>query len=170
MKENKTLPFHFYHHPGQKKKECKLDLIFLWNMEFWNQKVMIIWLNTFGGLGWGQRCAKDITNIGSFNTTTLCVCYSLSCVWHFETTWTVVHQAPPSMEFSRQEYWSGLPCPSPGDLLDPGIELRSPALAGRFFTIWPTREALKELCQVTNLWGFISQMRKPRLREVTWPS
>ena len=44
------------------------------------------------------------------------------------TPWTVAYQAPPSMEFSRQEYWSGLPFPSPGDLPDPGIESRSPAL------------------------------------------
>ena len=53
--------------------------------------------------------------------------------------WTVAHQAPPSMGFSRQEYWRGLPFPSPGDFLDPGIEPGSPALeadsciAGRFF-------------------------------------
>ena len=46
----------------------------------------------------------------------------------FVTPWTVAHQAPPSMESSRQEYWSGLPLPSPGDLPDPGIELGSPAL------------------------------------------
>ena len=39
------------------------------------------------------------------------------------TPWTVAHQAPPAMEFSRQEYWSGVPFPSPGDLPDPGIEL-----------------------------------------------
>ena len=45
-----------------------------------------------------------------------------SCVWLFETPWTVAHQAPLFMEFSRQEYWSGLPCPSPGDLPDPGIK------------------------------------------------
>ena len=44
------------------------------------------------------------------------------------TTWTVAHQAPPSMGFSRQEYWSGLPFPSPGAIPDPGIEPRSPAL------------------------------------------
>ena len=44
------------------------------------------------------------------------------------TPWTVACQAPLSMEFSRQEYWSGMPFPSPGDLLDPGIELGSPAL------------------------------------------
>ena len=46
----------------------------------------------------------------------------------FATLWTVAHQAPLSMEFSRQEYWSGLPLPSPGDLSDPGIKARSPAL------------------------------------------
>ena len=51
----------------------------------------------------------------------------------FVTPWTVAHQAPLSMEFSRQEYWSGLPCPPLGDLPDPGIELMSPALAGGFF-------------------------------------
>ena len=48
---------------------------------------------------------------------------SLSCVLLFVTLWTVAHQAPPSMGFSRQEYWSGLPVPSPGNLPDPGIEL-----------------------------------------------
>ena len=53
---------------------------------------------------------------------------SLSHVRLFVTPWTVAHQTPPSMEFSRQEYWSGLPFPSPGDLSDPGIELWSPAL------------------------------------------
>ena len=46
----------------------------------------------------------------------------------FATPWTVAHQAPPSMEFSRQEYWSELPFPSPGDLPNPGIEPRPPAL------------------------------------------
>ena len=51
----------------------------------------------------------------------------LSRVRLFATPWTVAYQAPPSMGFSRQEYWSGLPFPSPGDLLDPGIEPRSPA-------------------------------------------
>ena len=46
----------------------------------------------------------------------------------FATPWTVAHQAPPSMGFSRQEYWNGLPFPSPEDLPDPGIKLVSPAL------------------------------------------
>ena len=53
---------------------------------------------------------------------------SLSRVRPFATPWTVAYQAPQSMEFSRQEYWSGLPFPSPGSLPDPGIEPGSPAL------------------------------------------
>ena len=53
---------------------------------------------------------------------------SLSHVQIFVTPWTVAPQAPLFMEFSRQEYWSGLPFPSPGDLPDPGTESMSPAL------------------------------------------
>ena len=53
---------------------------------------------------------------------------SLSRVQLFATPWTVAHQAPQSMGFSRQEYWSGLPFPSPGDLPNPGIEPKSPTL------------------------------------------
>ena len=53
---------------------------------------------------------------------------SLSRVRLFATPWTVVYQAPPSMGFSRQECWSRVPLPSPGDLPDPGIEAGSPAL------------------------------------------
>ena len=58
----------------------------------------------------------------------MCVCVLLSRAGLFVTPWTVARQAPLSMGFSRQEYWSGLPFPSPGDLLDPGIEPRSPSL------------------------------------------
>ena len=53
---------------------------------------------------------------------------SLSRVRPFATPWTVAYQASPSMGFSRQEYWTGLPFPSPGDLPDPGIEPGSPVL------------------------------------------
>ena len=53
---------------------------------------------------------------------------SLSCVQLFATPWTVAYQAPPSVGFSRQEYWSGLPFPSPVNLPNPGIKPRSPAL------------------------------------------
>ena len=59
---------------------------------------------------------------------------SLSHVQLFGTLRTVVHQAPLSIGFPSQEYWSGLPFPSPGDLPNPGIEPKSPALAGRFIT------------------------------------
>ena len=59
---------------------------------------------------------------------------SSSSIRHFVTQWTVAHQAPLSMGFPRQEYCSGLPYPSPGDLRDPGIEC---ALAGRVFTTEP---------------------------------
>ena len=68
-----------------------------------------------------------------------------SRVWLFVTLRTVACQAPLSMGLSRQEYWSGLPCPSPGDLPDPGtklLSLTSPALAGRFFATSTTWEAL----------------------------
>ena len=69
---------------------------------------------------------------------------ALSHVWLFASPRTVAHQAPLSMEFSSQDYLSGLPFPSPGDLPDPGIEptaLVSPALAGGFFTTSTTWEA-----------------------------
>ena len=57
-----------------------------------------------------------------------------------ETPWTGACQAPLSMGFSWQAYWSGLPFPSPGDLPDPEIEPTSPALAGGFFTFEPSRK------------------------------
>ena len=66
----------------------------------------------------------------------------LSCkvVFNFcGTPWTIAHQAPLSMGFPRQEYWSGLPCPPPGDLLSPGIEILSLVLAGGFLTSGPPR-------------------------------
>ena len=74
----------------------------------------------------------------------LCVPSHFSCIWLFENLWTTACQAPLSMGFSRQEYWSGLQCPSPGDLPDPGIEpvsLMSPVLAGGFFTTSANWEA-----------------------------
>ena len=63
----------------------------------------------------------------------------------FVTPWTVAHQVPLSMAFFRQEYWSGLPCPPPGDLPDPGIKptfLHVSCIVGGFFTTRATWEAL----------------------------
>ena len=62
---------------------------------------------------------------------------SLSRVQLFATPWTVAYQASPSMGFSRQEYWSGLPFPSPGDLPDPGIEPGSPSFQADALTTEP---------------------------------
>ena len=61
--------------------------------------------------------------------------------------WTVAHKAFPSMGFSRQEYWSGLPFPSPGDLLDPGIEPRSPILQADALTSAPPGKPLNTKMQ-----------------------
>ena len=76
--------------------------------------------------------------------TQVCMC-ACSVISDSVTPWTVACQTPLSMEFSRQEYWSGLPFPSPGDLPTPGVEPVSPALAGGFFTAElpgkPQREA-----------------------------
>ena len=62
---------------------------------------------------------------------------SLSRVRIFATPWTAAYQAPPSMGFSRQVYWSGVPFPSPGDLPNPGIEPRSPTLQADALTSEP---------------------------------
>ena len=83
-----------------------------------------------------------------------CVLSHFSRVRFFVTLWTVARQAPLSIGFPRQEYWSGLPFPYPGYLPDPEIKsmsLMSPALAGRFFTTSATWEALfskavQEIC------------------------
>ena len=88
----------------------------------------------------------------------------LSCfshVWLFATLWTLAHQAPLFMGFSRQEYWSRLPCPPPGDLPNPEIKppsLMSPALAGRVFTTSTPWEA----------WFTISKSRKPDHQDILW--
>ena len=77
------------------------------------------------------------------------VCESLSHVWLFVTPRTVAHQAPLSVGFSRQEYWSGLSCPPPGDLPDPGIKPISPASAGGFFFFFNTVPPGKPLNIIT---------------------
>ena len=80
----------------------------------------------------------------AFSYIDACVLSHFSRVLLFSTPWTVAWQAPLSMGFSRQEYWSGLPCPPPGDLPDPGIKpesLMSPGLSGEFLTTSTTWEA-----------------------------
>ena len=81
-----------------------------------------------------------------------CMLSHFSHVWLLATLQTVTHQAPLSMRFSRQEHQSGLPCPLPGDLPDPGIKsvsLMAPALASGFFTTSTTWEARRcTYCQI----------------------
>ena len=72
-------------------------------------------------------------------------CWSHGNVRLFATPWTIAHQAPLSMGLSRQEYWSGLPFPSPGDLSNPGIKTRSPALQANSLPSEPCKRwALKK--------------------------
>ena len=90
----------------------------------------------------------------SFESSRACVLSHFSHVQLFATPWTVAHQAPLSMEFSKQEYWSGLPCPPPRDLPDPGIKPVSPpcpVLAGGSFTAPPGKPVEED-------WGSISPL------------
>ena len=78
-----------------------------------------------------------------------CCCYLVTSVISSSVTpWTVAHQASLSMGFSRQEYWSGLPFPSPGDLRNPGIELASPCIGRQILNHWATWEAYREWIEV----------------------
>ena len=83
---------------------------------------------------WMEGWANGAVGRRGINMCTCALCVTCVCTQSlgrfrlFATPWTVAHQAPLSMGFSRQEYWSGLPCPPPEDLPDPGIEPRSPAL------------------------------------------
>ena len=86
------------------------------------------------------------------HTLLLPCCAVLNCVWLFAVSWTEAHQPPPPMEFSSQEYWNGLPFPTPGDLPSPGLKpasLASPVLLGSFFTTdLPGKMELYMLLQV----------------------
>ena len=96
-------------------------------------KMLVQGLHTVGlSKSWVLYVSYAVTIRVASNSS--CVC---SVVSDSATPWSVTHQAPLSMGFSRQEYRSGLPCPPPGNLPNPGIETASPALAGGFFTTAP---------------------------------
>ena len=82
---------------------------------------------------WGKRKYSLVQILMHFPSICCCCLVAKSCPT-FTTPWTVAHQVPLSMGFLRQDYWSGLPFPSPEDLPNVGIEPMSPALAGIFFT------------------------------------
>ena len=105
---------------------------------------MFSFFDTWEGDGWKKSIVP------------MCMLSLFSRVWFFVTPWTVAYQAPLSMGFSRQEYWSGLPCPPPGDLPDPGIEptsLMSPSLADGFFTASTTWETLRAIPKLFLVFG-----------------
>ena len=81
---------------------------------------------------------------------------SLSCVRFFATPWTVAYQAPLSTEFSRQEYWSGFPFPSPGDLPNPGIKPRSTALRQPLYhlshQVHPFKDPISKYSHILRCW------------------
>ena len=79
------------------------------------------------------------------------------------TPWTAAHQAPPSTGFSRQEYWSGVPLPSPGDLSNPGIEPGSPALQGDALPSEPPEKSnMKEACNPIDKWQKILMIKSQK--------
>ena len=140
-------------------RRIEIDQIILWLK---NSPVMELWeeqdeLGDRDGCMWtdvcitascktaGENLRYGTGHVGSFGH-----------VWLFATPGTVARQAPLSVKFSRQEYWSGLPVPSPGDLPNPGIEpasLPSLALAGGLFTIFATWEAhIAQGAQLSSLW------------------
>ena len=84
---------------------------------------------------------------------------SLSCARLFPIPWAVVYQAPPSMGFSGQEYWNGLPFHSPGDLPDPGIEPRSPALEADALTSEPPGKPHEDEIRLKELFAANSNLR-----------
>ena len=90
---------------------------------------------------WLYQClfiTAVIPLVESLNIFQQCAVLShFSRVWLFVTPWTAARQTPLFMEFSRQEYWSGLPCPPPGDLPNPEIKSRSPVLQGDSFLSEP---------------------------------
>ena len=95
-----------------------------------SQRVGYDWVTSLQG---DNSSLREFQKMKASNNVLSC----FSCVWLFETLWTVACQAPLSMGFSRQEYWGVFPGPPPGDLPYPGIKpesLWSPTLAGRFFT------------------------------------
>ena len=99
-----------------------------------------LWISTFPNIVSWKDCPSPLPHLGTCvedHVTIDCVLSHFSRARLFETLRTVACQAPLSMGFSKQEYWSGLPCPPPRDLPEPGMEptsLKPSALAGGFFT------------------------------------
>ena len=161
---------------GERKPEvfadgCQLVYPFTVLLSFLGQRVALVSIGFFGGRKTGvlffrtllwHACIVPRVNKNqagpTFNDNLVWV-KSLSRVRLFATPWTVAYQASPSMGFSRQKYWSGLPFPSPGDLPDPGIEPGSPALEADALTSEPPGKPIKwvkiELSFILRNWTYV---------------
>ena len=95
---------------------------------------------------------------------------SLSRIWLFVTPWTIPCQAPLSMELSRQEYWSGLPFPSPADLPDPGIKPVSPALQAASLLTKPAGKSYVDVQGLTLIWLWSTRNSQPPLPSRVTPT
>ena len=143
-------------------KGCALSALLVWRGigTQWTSSSLRISrkdLDVTGGRGrWSSDITSDINTLSwdfycssfreyYYEALVLCWASHFSCVWLFATLWTC--QAPLPIGFSRQEYWSGLPCPPPGDLPNPGIELEShvSCIGRRFCTTSTTWERLQAL-------------------------
>ena len=124
------------------KAGCFITQMVLWKMPFHLRMIIVASSLRFAFLcQWISKLLNELINLQCLS----CKLSHFSHVWLFATPWTVAHQAPLSKGFSRQEYWSGLPCPPPGDFPDPGIKFVSTyvsCIGGRFFTTDATWEAL----------------------------
>ena len=117
---------HYGKHPGASSKKLKIELLY----------DLAITRHIFGE-NYNFLCLQKADILIAERKERRKKVKALSHVRLFATPWTVAHQAPPFMGFSRQEYWSGWPFPSPGDLPDPGIEPKSPALQADALTSEP---------------------------------
>ena len=105
----------------------------------------------------------DITHLPVHSKRHCCLVAKL-CLALFVAPWTVAHQAPLSMEISRQEYWSGLSFPLPGDLPNPGTEFTSPELAGEFFTTELSRKPIVIMAYINaKLISYMKRVASPGL-------
>ena len=111
----------------------------------------------------GIRAHTTFHGEGDFS----CCCSVAESCLTLVTPWTAAHQAPLSMGFSRQEYWSGLPFPPPGNLPNPGGKPTSPALAGGCFTTEPPGKPERDFSDVINI-GFLTGKRRRRKQRLRW--
>ena len=145
-KQEISLHYRIYALQGADQYEERAEVRIIYNLCNVPPAFYFVWFSVFLCKNWNHP--RDLQEICPFAISRGQFCTkmqtpewsevkSLSRVWLFATPWTIAYQAPPSMRFSRQEYWSGLPFPSPGDLPNPGIEPGTPAVQADALTSEP---------------------------------